>query len=120
MCSKVPVVQSPMKLSLADIKKMPPSEVVAVNQCSREIAAGFLSPRACSRWPSSAMVPWVTRAGRGVPPKTVLDRAGVQSGAKQVVFGAMDGPVSDRRPTLPKRLISTMRGTATVDAGLSP
>jgi len=34
----------------------------------------------------------------------VLDRAGVQAGAKQVVFGGMDGPVSDKTPDFAKAL----------------
>ena len=41
---------------------------------------------------------------KGVPLKAVLDRAGVQAGAKQVVFGGMDGPVSDRTPDFAKAL----------------
>jgi hypothetical protein len=34
----------------------------------------------------------------------VLDMAGVQAGAKQVVFGGMDGPVSDKTPDFAKAL----------------
>jgi len=45
----------------------------------------------CARW-------------RGVPLKAVLDMAGVQSGAKQVTFGGMDGPVSDKTPDFVKAL----------------
>jgi hypothetical protein len=41
---------------------------------------------------------------KGVPLKTVLDKAGVRSGAKQVVFGGMDGPVSDKTPDFAKAL----------------
>ena len=41
---------------------------------------------------------------RGVPLKTVLDKAGVQQGAKQVVFDGMDGPVSDKTPDFAKAL----------------
>ena len=41
---------------------------------------------------------------RGVPLKLVLDRAGVQGGAKQVIFNGMDGPVSDKTPDFVKAL----------------
>ena len=41
---------------------------------------------------------------KGVPLKTVLDKAGVQQGAKQVVFGGLDGPVSDKTPDFAKAL----------------
>ncbi len=41
---------------------------------------------------------------KGVPLKAVLDQAGVQPGAKQVVLGGMDGPVSDKTPDFAKAL----------------
>src|SRR5262249_1150797 len=94
-------VDKPLKLSLRDIKKLRSVEIAAVNQCSGN-SRGFFSPRVaggqlangamgCARW-------------RGVPLKAVLDMAGVQSGAKQVVFGGMDGPVSDKTPDFAKAL----------------
>jgi DMSO/TMAO reductase YedYZ molybdopterin-dependent catalytic subunit len=94
-------VDKPMKLSLAEIKKMPAIELVAVNQCSGN-SRGFLDPRvAGGQLANGAMgnARW-----KGVPLKTVLDHAGVQAGAKQVVFDAMDGPVSDRTPDFAKAL----------------
>src|ERR1700754_4447130 len=94
-------VDKPLKLSLKDIKKMRAVEIVAVNQCSGN-SRGFFSPRVaggqlgngamgCARW-------------RGVPLKAVLDRAGVQAGARQVTFNGMDGPVSDKTPDFIKAL----------------
>jgi hypothetical protein len=41
---------------------------------------------------------------RGVPLKAVLDKAGVQSGARQVTFKGMDGPVTDKTPDFVKAL----------------
>src|SRR5262249_15093296 len=38
------------------------------------------------------------------PVRTVLDKAGVQAKAKQVVFGGMDGPVLDKTPDFVKAL----------------
>ena len=94
-------VDKPVKLSLADIKKMPAVELVAVNQCSGN-SRGFFMPRvAGGQLGNGAMgnARW-----KGVPLKAVLDRAGVQAGARQVVFGGMDGPVSDKTPDFAKAL----------------
>jgi sulfite dehydrogenase (cytochrome) subunit A len=94
-------VDKPVKLSLADIKKMPAVELVAVNQCSGN-SRGFFMPRvAGGQLGNGAMgnARW-----KGVPLKAVLDQAGVQASAKQVVFGGMDGPVSDKTPDFAKAL----------------
>jgi DMSO/TMAO reductase YedYZ molybdopterin-dependent catalytic subunit len=94
-------VDKSVKLSLADIKKMPAVELVAVNQCSGN-SRGFFVPRvAGGQLGNGAMgnARW-----KGVPLKAVLDQAGVQASAKQVVFGGMDGPVSDRTPDFAKAL----------------
>src|SRR5207248_1339855 len=94
-------VDTPVKLSLAEIKKMPAIGIVAVNQCSGN-SRGFFNPRVAggqlgkgdmgnARW-------------RGVSLKSILDRAGVQSGARQVTFNGMDGPVTDKTPDFIKAL----------------
>jgi sulfite dehydrogenase (cytochrome) subunit A len=89
------------KLSLADIKKMPSIDIVAVNQCSGN-SRGFSNPRvAGGQLGNGAMgnARW-----RGVSLKAVLDMAGVQSGARQVTFKGMDGPVIDKTPDFVKAL----------------
>jgi len=94
-------VDKPLKLSLAEIKKMPAIELVAVNQCSGN-SRGFFDPRVGGgQLANGAMgnARW-----KGVSLKAVLDQAGMQAGAKQVVFGALDGPVSDRTPDFAKAL----------------
>jgi DMSO/TMAO reductase YedYZ molybdopterin-dependent catalytic subunit len=94
-------VDKPLTLSLAEIKKMPSVEIVAVNQCSGN-SRGFFNPRvAGGQLANGAMgnARW-----KGVPLKAVLDKAGVQSGAKQVMFSGMDGPVSDKTPDFAKAL----------------
>lgn len=94
-------VDRPLKLSLKDIKKMKQTEIVAVNQCSGN-SRGFVNPRvAGGQLGHGAMgnARW-----RGVSLKTLLDQAGVQHGAKQVVFGGRDGPVSDKTPDFAKAL----------------
>jgi sulfite dehydrogenase (cytochrome) subunit A len=94
-------VDRPLALSLKEIKKLPAVELVAVNQCSGN-SRGFFDPRvAGGQLGNGAMgnARW-----RGVPLKTVLDKAGVQPGAKQVTFNGMDGPVSDKTPDFVKAL----------------
>ena len=76
-------VDKPLKLKLADLKRMPSIEIVAVNQCSGN-SRGFSEPRvAGGQLGNGAMgnARW-----RGVPLKAVLDQAGVQAGAKQVAY----------------------------------
>lgn len=94
-------VDKSVKLSLADIRKMPAVELVAVNQCSGNSRAFFTPRVAGGQLGNGAMgnARW-----KGVPLKAVLDQAGVQASAKQVVFGGMDGPVSDRTPDFAKAL----------------
>lgn len=94
-------VDKPLNLSLAEIKKMPAIELVAVNQCSGN-SRGFFDPRVGGgQLANGAMgnARW-----KGVSLRAVLDQAGMQAGAKQVVFGALDGPVSDRTPDFAKAL----------------
>ena len=94
-------VDKPVKLKIADLKRMRSIEIVAVNQCSGN-SRGFFEPRvAGGQLGNGAMgnARW-----RGVPLKAVLDLAGVQKSAKQVVFGGLDGPVSDKTPDFAKAL----------------
>src|SRR5712672_767902 len=94
-------VDRPLKLSLKEIKKLKPAELVAVNQCAGN-SRGFSDPRvAGGQLGNGAMgnARW-----RGVPLKTLLDKAGVQQGAKQVTVNGMDGPVSDKTPDFVKAL----------------
>ena len=94
-------VDKPTKLSLADIRRMPAVEIVAVNQCSGN-SRGFFMPRVAGGQSGNGAMG--NARWKGVPLKAVLDRAGVQAGAKQAVFGGMDGPVSDRTPDFAKAL----------------
>jgi DMSO/TMAO reductase YedYZ molybdopterin-dependent catalytic subunit len=94
-------VDHPLRLSLKEIRELPAVELVAVNQCSGN-SRGFFSPRvAGGQLGNGAMgnARW-----HGVPLKTVLDKAGVQQGTKQVTFNGMDGPVSDKTPDFIKAL----------------
>jgi sulfite dehydrogenase len=94
-------VNKPLKLKLADLKRLPSVEVVAVNQCSGN-SRGFSEPRVPGgQLGNGAMgnARW-----RGVPLKTVLDQAGVQAGAKQVTFNGLDVPIVDKTPDFVKAL----------------
>src|ERR1700687_2891987 len=94
-------VDRPLKMSLKEIRKLRAVELVAVNQCSGN-SRGFFNPRvAGGQLGNGAMgnARW-----RGVPLKAVLDRAGVQPGARQVTFNGMDGPVTDKTPDFVKAL----------------
>ena len=94
-------VDRPLKLSLKDIKKLPSIEIVAVAQCSGN-SRGFFEPRvAGGQLANGAMgnARW-----RGVALKTVLEKAGVQQGAKQATFNGIDRPVMDATPDFVKAL----------------
>ncbi len=94
-------VNKPLKLKMADLKRLPAIEIVAVNQCSGN-SRGFSEPRVPGgQLANGAMgnARW-----RGVSLKAVLAQAGVQSGAKQVVFNGLDTPVIDKTPDFVKAL----------------
>ena len=94
-------VGKPLSLSLKDLRRMPATEVVAVNQCSGNSRA-FFEPRVGGgQLGNGAMgnARW-----RGVSLKAVLDRAGVQAGARQVVLQGLDKPVTPATPDFAKAL----------------
>jgi DMSO/TMAO reductase YedYZ molybdopterin-dependent catalytic subunit len=94
-------VGRPLALSLSDLRAMPRHDVVAVNQCSGN-SRGFFQPRvAGGQLGNGAMgnARWT-----GVPLAAVLDKAGVQPGARQVVFDGLDGPVLPATPDFAKAL----------------
>src|SRR5450631_3280515 len=94
-------VDKPLELSLAELKRMPSVEIVAVNQCSGN-SRGFFEPRVGGgQLGNGAMgnARW-----KGVSLKAVLDRAGVQKDARQVTFNGLDGPIVDKTPDFVKAL----------------
>ena len=94
-------VDKPLKLSLAELKRMPSVEIVAVNQCSGN-SRGFFEPRvAGGQLGNGAMgnARW-----KGVTLKAVLDRAGVQKDARQVTFNGLDTAIVDKTPDFVKAL----------------
>lgn len=95
-------VRTPLELSLADLKASDDLvEVVAVNQCSGN-SRGYSQPRVFgAQLGNGAMgnARWT-----GIPLKSVLDKAGVLPGAKQVTFNGLDKPVLDSTPDFRKAL----------------
>jgi DMSO/TMAO reductase YedYZ molybdopterin-dependent catalytic subunit len=94
-------VSTPLTLSVADLKQMDAVEYYAVNQCSGN-SRGFFEPRvAGGQLGNGAMgnAKW-----RGVPLKTVLAKAGVQDGARQVKLDGLDGPTLPTTPDFVKAL----------------
>ena len=94
-------VDKPVKLSLQELKQIDAVELVAVNQCSGN-SRGFVTPRvAGGQLGNGAMgnARW-----KGVALKVVLDKAGIQPGARQVTFNGLDEPISDKTPDFVKAL----------------
>jgi DMSO/TMAO reductase YedYZ molybdopterin-dependent catalytic subunit len=94
-------VSRPETFSLARLKALPASEIVAVNQCSGN-SRGFFMPRVSGgQLGNGAMgnARW-----RGVPLRAVLDQCGVAADAVQVRFDGMDGPVFDKTPDFAKAI----------------
>ncbi len=94
-------VNTPLSLTLQDLKWLEPVEVVAVNQCSGN-SRGFSSPRvAGGQLGNGAMgnARW-----KGVSLKAILDKAGVQEGARQVIFNGADTPAAETTPDYIKAL----------------
>jgi DMSO/TMAO reductase YedYZ molybdopterin-dependent catalytic subunit len=95
-------VQKSLAFSLAELRaQFDPVEVVAVNQCSGN-SRGFFQPRVPGgQLGNGAMgnARW-----RGVRLKDVLEKAGVQAGARQVLFDGLDRPVDAGTPDYVKAL----------------
>jgi sulfite dehydrogenase len=94
-------INSPLTVSIDDLKKFEPVEVIAVNQCSGN-SRGFFQPRVSGgQLGNGAMgnAKW-----KGVRVKDVLEKAGVAAGAKQVAFNGLDGPLLPTTPDFVKAL----------------
>ncbi len=94
-------VNTPLTLSLADLKKFEPTEVTAVLQCSGN-SRGFVTPRVGGgQLANGAMgnAKW-----KGVRLKDILDKAGLKATAKQVTFNGLDKPILEATPDFVKAL----------------
>jgi DMSO/TMAO reductase YedYZ molybdopterin-dependent catalytic subunit len=94
-------VNTPLDLSLADLRQLGATEIVAVNQCSGN-SRGYFQPRVNGgQLGNGAMgnARWT-----GVPVKTVLEKAGIKAGAVQVTFNGLDTPPLPGGPDFIKAL----------------
>jgi DMSO/TMAO reductase YedYZ molybdopterin-dependent catalytic subunit len=92
---------TPVELTLADLRRLEPVEVVAVCQCSGNRRGLFQPHVAGVQWGFGAMgnARW-----KGVRLKDVLAKAGVRKETVEVVFDGADGPVVDKTPDFVKSL----------------
>jgi sulfite dehydrogenase (cytochrome) subunit A len=95
-------VERPLSLSLEELKKdFEPVEIVAVHQCTGN-SRGFVEPRtAGGQLANGAMgnARW-----RGIALKSILDKAGIKAGSRQVSFNGLDKPVMPETPDFAKAL----------------
>jgi len=92
---------TPIELSLDDLKAMPAAEVVAVNQCSGN-RRGLSKPHVVGvEWGYGAMgcARW-----KGARLKDVLEKAGLKKEAIEVAFDGADGPAVDKTPDFIKSI----------------
>ncbi|MEI6712586.1 MAG: molybdopterin-dependent oxidoreductase [Verrucomicrobiota bacterium] len=96
------LVEKPLSLSLEELRSgFENVEVIAVNQCSGN-SRGFFKPRVGGgQLANGAMgnARW-----RGVRLKDLLERAGIQAGAKQLVVDGLDTPPTPKTPDFIKAL----------------
>lgn len=89
------------ELTLDDLKKMPASEIVAVNQCSGNRRGLFAPHVAGVEWGYGAMgcARW-----KGARLKDVLDKVGLKKEAIEIVLDGADGPPVDKTPDFVKSI----------------
>src|SRR5262249_49069294 len=80
-------VNSPLTLSLADLKKFDPIETIAVNQCSGN-GRGFSNPRVGGGQSGNGTMG--NAKWKGARLKDVLNKAGLAAGARRVTFNGLD------------------------------
>ena len=89
------------ELTLDDLKKLPASEIVAVNQCSGN-RRGLSTPHVAGvEWGYGAMgcARW-----KGARLKDVLDKVGLKKEAIEIAFNGADGPAVDKTPDFIKSI----------------
>lgn len=94
-------VQRPLSLSLTELKAMPTTTLVAVNQCSGN-SRGFSEPRVAGGQAAHGLMG--NARWQGVTLKALLERAGVAPGAVEVSFNGLDEPPAPDTPDFVKAL----------------
>lgn len=80
-------VEKPREFSLTELRKLPASSIVAVNQCSGNSRSLFTPPIPGAQWTNGAMgnARWT-----GVKLADLLKLAGIKAGALEVTFAGLD------------------------------
>jgi DMSO/TMAO reductase YedYZ molybdopterin-dependent catalytic subunit len=86
------LVERPLNLSLRDLHKMPSHTVVATLECAGNGRTRFQPPIEGEKWDLGAVS---TSEWTGVPLAEILDRAGVRTGTREVLFRGADGGMVD-------------------------
>ena len=95
------LVNTPLQLSLADLKSFDPVEIAAVCECAGN-SRGFFNPRVPGgQWSNGAMG---NALWKGARLKDILAKAGVKDGAVQVRFNGADVAVVPATPKFMKSL----------------
>jgi len=89
------------EITLAELKRMPAFEVVAVNLCSGNRRGLFQPHVAGVEWGYGAMgcARW-----KGARLKHLLDKVGIKKEAIEVVFNGADGPIVEKTPDFIKSI----------------
>ena len=83
-------VATPLTLSMADLKKLPPVELVSVAECAGN-GRGFYQPTVPGvQWRNGSVG---NGSWRGVRLADVLTRAGIKNSAKEILFDGADVPI---------------------------
>src|SRR5438132_3712901 len=82
------LVERPLRLRLRDVQNMPSQTLVATLECAGNGRAMFDPPVDGEQWRFGAVS---TAEWTGVPLVEILDRAGTQAGARDVVMRGADG-----------------------------
>lgn len=94
-------VDTPLSLSLNALKAMGRVEMVAVNQCAGN-SRGYSSPRVFGAQLGNGSMGNARWAG--IPLRSVLEKAGIRSGARLVAMNGLDRPVLPVTPDYVKTL----------------
>src|SRR5712691_11301876 len=83
-------VATPLTLTMEDLKKLPPAELVSVLECAGNGRRFTQPPVAGLQWGNGAVG---NGRWRGVRLAEVLKRAGIKDSAKEILFDGADGPL---------------------------
>jgi DMSO/TMAO reductase YedYZ molybdopterin-dependent catalytic subunit len=100
------LIERPLSLSLHDLHNMPSRTLVVTLECAGNGRTLFHPPAEGEKWDLGAVS---TAEWTGVPLAEVLDRAGVRTGAREVLFRGADGGTLDGHSGGPIRFERSLR-----------